>query len=186
MVPEDCKPPTVLIPTCLYFYYYNSQHNDVIKWKHFPRYWPFVRGIHRSPVNPPHKGQWRGALVYSLICIWINGWVNRLETGDLRRYRAHYDVTVNGTPTGETWGEHGDIWPILMGELGSDVIRSAKCLNYIGNVARKYMLTLRSNGLLFLYIPLWKPCLILKSKHRVYPIHYVHNLVAHTHTHIYM
>ena len=32
-------------------------HDDVIKWKHFPRYWPFVRGIHRSPVNSPHKGQ---------------------------------------------------------------------------------------------------------------------------------
>ena len=39
-------------------------HDDVIKWKHFPRYWPFVRGIHRSPVNSPHKGQWRGALMY--------------------------------------------------------------------------------------------------------------------------
>ena len=36
-------------------------HDDVNKWKHFPRYWPFVRGIHRSPVNSPHKGQWRGA-----------------------------------------------------------------------------------------------------------------------------
>ena len=32
-------------------------HDDVIKWKHFPRYWPFVGGIHRSPVNSPHKGQ---------------------------------------------------------------------------------------------------------------------------------
>ena len=32
--------------------------------KHFPRYWPFVRGIHRSPVNSPHKGQWRGALMF--------------------------------------------------------------------------------------------------------------------------
>ena len=65
-----------------------------IKWKHFPRYWPFVRGIHRSPVNSPHKGQWRGALMFSLICVWINGWVNNREAGDLRRYRAHYDVTV--------------------------------------------------------------------------------------------
>ena len=35
--------------------------DDVIKWKHFPRYWPFVRGIHRSPVESPHKGQWLGA-----------------------------------------------------------------------------------------------------------------------------
>ena len=43
------------------------QHDAVIKWKHFPRYWPFVRGIHRSPVNSPHKGQWRGALMFSLI-----------------------------------------------------------------------------------------------------------------------
>ena len=71
-----------------------SNHDDVIKWKHFPRYWPFVRGIHRSPVNSPHKGQWRGALMFSLICVWINGWVNNRKAGDLRRYRSHYDVTV--------------------------------------------------------------------------------------------
>ena len=31
------------------------RHDDVIRWKHFPRYWPFVRGIHRWPVNFPHK-----------------------------------------------------------------------------------------------------------------------------------
>ena len=43
-------------------------HDDVIKWKHFPRYCPFVRGIHRWPVNSPHKAQWRGALMFSLIC----------------------------------------------------------------------------------------------------------------------
>ena len=59
-----------------------SAHDDVIKWKHFPRYWPFVRGIHRSPVNSPHKGQWRGALMFSLICVWMNGWVNNREAGD--------------------------------------------------------------------------------------------------------
>ena len=48
----------------------NLAHDDVIKWKHFPRYWHFVLGIHRSPVNSPHKGQWRGALMFSLICAW--------------------------------------------------------------------------------------------------------------------
>ena len=69
-------------------------HDDVIKWKHLLRYWPFVRRIHRSPVNSPHKGQWRGALMFSLICVWINDWVNNGESGDLRRYRIHYDVTV--------------------------------------------------------------------------------------------
>ena len=42
----------------------------------FPRYWPFVRGIHRSPVNSTYKGQWRGALIFSLMYAWINSWVN--------------------------------------------------------------------------------------------------------------
>ena len=69
-------------------------HDDVIKWKHFPRYWPFVWGINRFPANSPHKGQWRGAFVFSLMCVWINGWVNNREAGYLRRYRAHCDVTV--------------------------------------------------------------------------------------------
>ena len=45
-------------------------------------------------VNSPHKGQWRGALMFSLICAWINVWVNNGEAGDLRRHRAHYDVIV--------------------------------------------------------------------------------------------
>ena len=47
----------------------NVVHDDVIKWKHFPRYWPFVRGIYRSPMNSPHKGQLCGALMFSLI--WV-------------------------------------------------------------------------------------------------------------------
>ena len=44
-------------------------HDDVIKWKHFPRYWPFVPGIHRGRWRM-HKGQWRGTLMFSLICVW--------------------------------------------------------------------------------------------------------------------
>ena len=71
--------------------------DDVIKWKHFPRYWPFVRGIHRWPVNSLHKGQWREALMYSLIYAWITGWVNNREAGDLRRHRPHFDVIVMQT-----------------------------------------------------------------------------------------
>ena len=71
-----------------------ASHDDVIKWKHFPRYWPFMREIHRSPVNSPNKGQWRGALMFSLICAWTNSWVNNRDTGDLKRHRAHYDITV--------------------------------------------------------------------------------------------
>ena len=68
---------------------FHANHDDVIKWKYFPRYWPFVRGIHRSPVNSPHKGQ-----SVSSISAWINEWVNNREAGDLRGRRAHYDVIV--------------------------------------------------------------------------------------------
>ena len=72
----------------------DSSHDGVIKWKHFPRYRPFVRGIHRWPLNSPHKGQWRRASKISLTFVWANCWVNKRESGDLRRHRAHYDVTV--------------------------------------------------------------------------------------------
>ena len=81
VVPEKCR--------------YRFPHDDVIKWKHFPRYWLFVWGIHRSTVNFPHKGQWRGALIFSLICAWINAWVNNREAGDMRRHRAHCNGLQN-------------------------------------------------------------------------------------------
>ena len=94
MIPWSKVRPDVGIITSMTLYC--SNHDDVIKWKHFPRYWPFVRGIHRSPVNSPHKGQWHGALMFSLICVWINGWVNSRAAGDLRRHRGHYDINVTG------------------------------------------------------------------------------------------
>ena len=65
-------------------------HDEVIKWKHFLRYWPFVWGIHRSPLHFPHKGQWREALMVSLIC----GWVSNRDAGDLKRHCTHYNVTL--------------------------------------------------------------------------------------------
>ena len=51
-------------------------------------------GVHRWPVDIPHKSQWRGALLFSLICTWTNCWVNTRDASDLRRHWAHYDVTV--------------------------------------------------------------------------------------------
>ena len=60
-------------------------HDDVIKWKKFPCYWPFVRGI---------GYQWGTALILSLICAWTNSWANNRDAGDLRRHRTQYDVTV--------------------------------------------------------------------------------------------
>ena len=62
-------------------------HDDVIKWKHIPHYWSFVWGIYMSPVNSPHKGQWRGALIFF--------WSGPDHTaGDLRRHGPHFDVIV--------------------------------------------------------------------------------------------
>ena len=80
-----------------------SRYNVTIQkkdswWRHqieiFQRYWLFVRGIHQSLVDSPHKDQWRGALVFTLICAWTHGWINNRDAGDLRRHRGHYDVTV--------------------------------------------------------------------------------------------
>ena len=54
-------------PFCQLSSYSSMETNiddDVIKWRHFSRYWPFVRGIYRPSMNSPHKGQWRGALMF--------------------------------------------------------------------------------------------------------------------------
>ena len=71
-----------------------DSHDDVIKWKNLPCYWPVVLGIHRSPVISPHKGQWRGTLMFSLISAWIRSRANNGNACDLRRKCARYDVIV--------------------------------------------------------------------------------------------
>ena len=71
-------------------------HDDVIKWKHFPRYWPFVRGIHRSPVNSPHKGQWRDIRCFffhlrlnkRLSKLWWDWWFETPSRSLWRHYNA--------------------------------------------------------------------------------------------------
>ena len=64
-------------------------HDEVFKWKYFPCYWPFVRGIHRSPVAVT-----RNFGVFFYFYAWTNGWANNRCGGDLRCHRARYDVTV--------------------------------------------------------------------------------------------
>ena len=61
-------------------------HDNIIKCKHFPRCWPFVRWMPRSQVDSIHKCQWRETLIFSLSCAWTNGWANN-------RDRTHY-ITV--------------------------------------------------------------------------------------------
>ena len=111
----------------------NIQFSNSSWWRHQMGKWPFVRGIHRSPVNSPHKGQWRGALLFSLTCAWINGWVNNGEAGDLRRHLAHYDsiVMLYGIVVGHTcngsWWRHATrhymchCWPRSMLSCGITV-----------------------------------------------------------------
>ena len=71
-----------------------TTHHDVIKWKHFQHYWPFVKGIHQSPVDSRHKGQWRRALVFSLMWAWTSASTNTWDAGDLRSHCTHCDVNV--------------------------------------------------------------------------------------------
>ena len=65
-------------------------YDDITKCKHFPYYWPFVRGLHRWQVNSPHKGQWCGVLMFPL----ISAWIKNHEVGGLRCHRAHYDFIL--------------------------------------------------------------------------------------------
>ena len=67
--------------------------DDVSKWKHFPRYWPFAKGIHRSPVDSPYQGPWHGAFFF--LYVPEQTVEQTIETpGDLGHHRAHYDVTA--------------------------------------------------------------------------------------------
>ena len=59
-----------------------------------PSWWRHQMETFSALLDSPYKGQWRGALMFPLICAWTNGWANKGDTGDLRRHRAHYDVTV--------------------------------------------------------------------------------------------
>ena len=75
-------------------------------------------GIHRSPVSSPHKGQWRGALMF-FIFAWINGWINNREPGDLRRHRAYYEVIVMCP-----WKFPGTVFTVKLDTVLSYVLQS--------------------------------------------------------------
>ena len=135
-------------------------HDDVIKWKHFPRNWPFVR----SPVHSPHIGQWRRALMFSLIYGWVNDWINNREAGDLIRHCAQYDVIVMWPCDRDHLRSHGlSFWCRLvsnwlsqfgdrkthgvLGQLYLDQVIEAVIDSY-GTINRVYMMVL-SHGYAF-------------------------------------
>ena len=67
----------------------------ISSWRHqketFSVLLAFCAGNSPATGGLPSQGQCCGALIFSLICAWINGWANNR---DLRRHRAHYDVIV--------------------------------------------------------------------------------------------
>ena len=71
----------------------NSLHDDVIKWKRFPRYWPLCGEFPGHRWIPSQRPVTQSFDV-SFICAWIDGWVNNRNAGDLRRHCAHHDITV--------------------------------------------------------------------------------------------
>ena len=101
---------------------------EISWWRHqmetFSAVLALCAGNSPGPVNSPHKSKWRGALLFSLIYAWINGWINNREPGDLRHHRGHYDVIVmfktfcvaeKNTPTGHHTTKKGCVkfTPIL-------------------------------------------------------------------------
>ena len=98
------------------------------QWKHFPRYRPLVRGSQWSSVNSLHKVHWCRALMFSLICAWINGWVNNREAGELRRHRDRYDVTVMFFFINVHIGYCAMFIHVVQGVLVSIVIYIGQCL----------------------------------------------------------
>ena len=94
-------------------------------------------GIHWSPVNSPHKGQCRGALKFSFVCAWINGWENSRKAGNVRRHRPHYDVIVmrshwDITSSWPVWWIQPRVWfqVIILLQLIMRPQGTGKCLQY--------------------------------------------------------
>ena len=89
-----CKVSAILLRSRFWIIVQMSWHDDVIKWKHFPHYWPFVRGI------PGHR--WIPHTKASDAELWcfdlrLNKWLSKQSGGwNLRRHHAHYDVIVMG------------------------------------------------------------------------------------------
>ena len=93
---------TYMVTQCYERPFHNTVQRSHSSGSHIGAWWhhqmeTFSALLALCALNSPHKGQWRGALVFSLICAWTNGWVNNRDAADLGRHRSHYDVTVMET-----------------------------------------------------------------------------------------
>ena len=98
---SDCRKNFMWKGRCSSCYRNYTRHIPCPWWRHqmetFSALLALCAGNSPVPVNSPHKGQWRGALMFSFIYAWINDWINNREAGDLRRQRGHYDGIVMRT-----------------------------------------------------------------------------------------
>ena len=109
------------------------QHDDVFEWKHFPRYWQFVRETTAPPPPPPPRA--RGfplqrpvTQMSSLICSQTNVWANNRDTGDLRRHSAHSDVTpMSGSPPQRLFLICYNVYMLLRGHVFTTWTPVAAC-----------------------------------------------------------
>ena len=94
----------------------------------------FCGGIHWSAVNSLHKGQWHGALIFSLICAWINDWVNNREAGDQICHNAYHCNVLSNTSVKKT---HSNLLKPFNLSRQSDAYmypKSSHCFSYNGSL----------------------------------------------------
>ena len=131
------------------------KRDDVIKWKHLPCYWPSVWGIHRAPVNSPHKSQWRIALMFSLICA-LNKRLSKQSWG------CGFD-----TPSCSLWRHCNGAWykiarcSYLPGSCGPEFPFISKCL-VVRHVTLGEKKKRKFQSWLFLC---WCACTVFKTEH---------------------
>ena len=76
-------------------------------------------GIQRSPVNSPHKSQWHGALMFYLICVWINCWGWWFETPSHPLWRLCNANEIARTSRWQGYSVDGDQTLIQCESIGS-------------------------------------------------------------------
>ena len=102
--------------------------------------------LHRSQVDSPPKGQWHGALMFSLICAKINFWVINCEAGDLRRYCAHHDVVVMNHGSQQFWKHVESISIEFAFYLKKNPDTFPLCLQWTGWMTLNVQLCLSTSG----------------------------------------
>ena len=125
-------------------------HDDVIKWNFSAALLAFCAG--NSPIidDSPHKGQWRGALMFSLICAWTNSLANNGDACDLRRHCAYHDVTVmlRNYLVGLLWPTHMSYWnQMLVYFFSIKTLRPRWEFSWIKDVSLKFVARVPINNI---------------------------------------